>query len=161
MIGLFHKILVPVDFSPCSDEAFKTAVQLARTSESESEVVMLHVIDTGAIAAFNRLGLLAVPSDATAQRRRLRHQARLKSRQLLESVSTEGIAVRRIVLEGTPFVEIAKLTRQEQVDLIVLGSYGGRSESMDKIFFGATAEKVVRTAGCPVLTVPLPPKPKR
>ena len=123
MIGLFHKILVPVDFSPCSDEAFRTAVQLARASESE--LVMLHVIDTGAIAAFNRLGLLAVPSDATAQRRRLRHQARLKSRQLLESVSTEGIAVRRIVLEGTPFVEIAKLTRQERVDLIVLGSYGG------------------------------------
>jgi nucleotide-binding universal stress UspA family protein len=76
-------------------------------------------------------------------------------------VSTEGIAVRRIVLEGTPFVEIATLTRQERVDLIVLGSYGGRSESMDKIFFGATAEKVVRTAGCPVLTVPLPPRPKR
>jgi len=159
MIGLFHKILVPVDFSPCSDEAYKTAVQLARASESE--LVMLHVIDTGAIAAFNRLGLLAVPSDATAQRRRLRHQARLKSRQLLESVSTEGIAVRRIVLEGTPFVEIATLTRKERVDLIVLGSYGGRSESMDKIFFGATAEKVVRTAGCPVLTVPLPPKAKR
>ena len=130
MIGLFHKILVPVDFSPCSDEAFKTAVQLARASESE--LIMLHVIDTGAIAAFNRLGLLAVPSDATAQRRRLRHQARLKSRQLLESAPTEGIAVRRIVLEGTPFVEIAKLTRQERVDLIVLGSYGGRSESMDR-----------------------------
>jgi nucleotide-binding universal stress UspA family protein len=159
MIGLFHKILVAVDFSPCSDEAFKTAVQVAHASESE--LVMFHVIDTGAIAAFNRLGLLAVPSDVTAQRRRLRHQARLKSRQLLESMSTEGIAVRRIVLEGTPFVEIAKLTRQERVDLIVLGSYGGRSESMDKIFFGATAEKVVRTAGCPVLTVPLPPRPKR
>src|ERR1700675_842121 len=102
MIGLFHKILVPVDFSPCSDAAFKTAVQLAHASKSE--LVMLHVIDTGAIAAFNRLGLLAVPSDATVQRRRLRHQARLKSRQLLESVSMEGIAVRRIVLEGTPFV---------------------------------------------------------
>ena len=156
MIGLFRKILVPVDFSPCSEEAFKTAVQLARASEAE--LVMLHVIDTSAIAAFNRLGLLAIPSDATAQRRRLRHQARLKSKQLLESVSTEGVSVRRIVLEGTPFVEIAKVARQEQVDLIVSGSYGGRSESMDKIFFGATAEKVVRTAGCAVLTVPLPPK---
>jgi nucleotide-binding universal stress UspA family protein len=49
----------------------------------------------------------------------------------------------------------------EKVDLVVMGSYGGRSGNMDKIFFGSTAEKVVRTAGCPVLTVPLPSKSKR
>ncbi len=159
MIGLFHTILVPIDFSPCSDEAFRTALNVARASESD--LILLHVIDTDAIAAFNRLGLLAVPSDAAAQRRRMRHQARLKCRQLLASTPTKGIAVRRIILEGTPFIEIGKFTRQERVDLIVVGSYGGRSESMNKIFFGATAEKVVRTAGCPVLTVPLPLKPKQ
>jgi nucleotide-binding universal stress UspA family protein len=156
---LFRKILVPVDFSPCSDVAYRVALEMARTWEAE--LTVLHVIDIGAIAAFNRLGLLAVPSDATAQRRRLRHQARLKTRQLLESRSTEGVAVKRMVLEGAPFMEIGKYARQERVDLIVIGSYGGRSESMDKIFFGATAEKVVRTAGCAVLTVPLPPKKVR
>lgn len=158
-VGLFHKILVPVDFSPCSDEAFRVALQMARAFHSET--IVLHVIDTSAVAAFNRLGLLAVPSDATAQRRRLRHQARLKARNLLKSQHTEGMSIRRMVVEGAPFVEIAKLARLERVDLIVLGSYGGRSESMDKIFFGATAEKVVRTAGCAVLTVPLPAKKSR
>lgn len=149
----FRKILVPVDFSPCSNEAFRVALEIARAFRSE--VLVLHVIDTSAIDAFNRLGLLAVPSDATRQRRRLRHQARLKTRQLLESQSTTGVQIERLVAEGAPFVEIAKLARLERVDLIVLGSYGGRSESMDKIFFGATAEKVVRTAGCAVLTVPV------
>lgn len=149
----FRKILVPVDFSPCSNEAFRVALQIARAFRSE--VLVLHVIDTSAIDAFNRLGLLAVPSDATRQRRRLRHQARLKTRQLLESQSTAGVQIERLVAEGAPFMEIAKLARQERIDLIVLGSYGGRSESMDKIFFGATAEKVVRTAGCAVLTVPV------
>ncbi|WP_455388725.1 universal stress protein [Petrachloros mirabilis] len=153
-VQLFRKILMPVDFSPCSDVAFQIAIEMARAFEAEMTVV--HVIDTSAVAAFNRLGLLAVPSDATAQRRRLRHQARFKIRQLLESRSTTGVVVKRIVLEGTPFVEIAKLAREERSDLIVMGSYGGRSESMDKIFFGTTAEKVVRTAGCAVLTVPLP-----
>jgi nucleotide-binding universal stress UspA family protein len=156
---LFRKILVPVDFSPCSNEAYRVALQMARAFQSEMTV--LHVIDTSAVAAFNRLGLLAVPSDATAQRRRLRHQARLKTRQLLEMQSTEGVAIERIVAEGAPFVEIAKLARQNRVDLIVLGSYGGRSENMEKIFFGATAEKVVRTAGCAVLTVPLPARKLR
>jgi nucleotide-binding universal stress UspA family protein len=107
------------------------------------------------------LGLLAVPSDAQGQKRRLRHHARLNVRRLLESESAKGVAVSRIVLEGGPFVEIARTARMEKVDLVVMGSYGGRSGSVDKIFFGSTAEKVVRTAGCPVLTVPLPPKPSR
>lgn len=156
---LFRKILVPVDFSPCSEEAFRVALTLARTFQAE--LLLLHVIDTSALATFNQLGLLAVPSDAQAQKRRLRHHARLNVRRLLESESTKDVTVRRTVLEGGPFVEIAKTARLEKVDLVVMGSYGGRSGSVDKIFFGSTAEKVVRTAGCPVLTVPLPPKPKR
>ena len=39
-----------------------------------------------------------------------------------------------------------------------MGSYSGQIGGVDKIIFGSTAEKVVRTAGCPVLTVPLPVK---
>lgn len=150
---LFNTILVPVDFSPCSDEAFRVACRLARMGGST--LLVLHVIDTSALAAFNRLGLLAVPSDAAAQRRRLRHHARLNVRRLLESEEGKGVALTRMIVEGAPFVEIAKAARMQKVDLVVMGSYGGRSGSVDKIFFGSTAEKVVRTAGCPVLTVPL------
>ena len=149
---LFKKVLVPVDFSACSEEAFRVALQLA--DAVDADVTVMHVIDVNAVDAFNRLGLLAVPSDATQQRKRLRHHARLRMRQLLKSPSF-GRSIRRIVVEGTPFVEIAKFARGEGVDLIVMGSYGGRSDSMEKIFFGATADKVVRTAGCAVLTVPL------
>jgi len=153
------RILVPVDFSPCSEEAFRIALTLAKTFQSE--MLLLHVIDTSTLAAFNRLGLLAVPSDAQAQKRRLRHHARLNTRRLLDSEATEGVKITRVLAEGVPFMEIAKMVRVEKINLVVLGSYGGRSESVDKIFFGSTAEKVVRTAGCPVLTVPLPPAPKR
>ncbi len=150
----FKTILVPVDFSPCSDEAFRIAWHMARLCDAS--VLVLHVIDTGALTAFNRLGLLAVPSDASAQRRRLRHHARLNLRRLLESERTKDVTLKRMVLEGSPFIEIAKIARTGNIDLVVMGSYGGRSGSVDKIFFGSTAEKVVRTAGCPVLTVPLP-----
>ncbi len=151
--GLFKTILVPVDFSPCSDEAFRVACQVARLWGAS--MLVLHVIDTNALAAFNRLGLLAVPSDATAQRRRLRHHARLNVRRLLESKEAKDVALTRMIMEGAPFVEIAKTARTQKVDLVVMGNYGRRSGSLDKIFFGSTAEKVVRTAGCPVLTVPL------
>jgi len=156
--SLFSKILVPVDFSACSEEAFRVALTLAKTFHAQ--LLLLHVIDTSALATFNQLGLLAVPSDAGAQKRRLRHHARLNVRRLLESESTKGVTVTRIVLEGGPFVEIVKTARMERVDLVVMGGYGGRSGNVDKMFFGSTAEKVVRTAGCLVLTVPLVPKPK-
>ena len=151
--GLFKTILVPVDFSPCSEEAFRVSCQLARLCGSS--MLVLHVIDTSTLAAFNRLGLLAVPSNAVAQRRRLRHHARLNVRRLLELKEAKGLALTRMIVEGAPFAQIAKTARMEKVDLVVMGSYGGRSGSVDKIFFGSTAEKVVRTAGCPVLTVPL------
>jgi nucleotide-binding universal stress UspA family protein len=150
---LFKTILVPVDFSPCSDEAFRVACQMARLCGAK--VLVLHVIDTSTLAAFNRLGLLAVPSDAAPQRRRLRHHARRKVRELLESNVAADVKVTRLIVEGAPFVEIAKVARTGDIDLVVMGGYGGRSGSVDKIFFGSTAEKVVRTAGCPVLTVPL------
>ena len=153
--GLFTKILVPVDFSRCSEEAFRVALKIKQALGAE--VTVMHVIDVNTVDAFNRLGLLAVPSDTARQRRRLRHHARLKMRQLLKS-QRDGRTISRIVVEGTPFVEIGKFARGESIDLIVLGSYGGRSDSMDKIFFGSTADKVVRTAGCAVLTVPLVPQ---
>jgi len=155
----FRKILVPIDFSPCSEEAFRVALTLARTFQAE--LLPLHVVDTSALATFNQLGLLAVPSDAQGQKRRLRHHARLNVRRLLEVEAAKGVTAKRIIVEGGPFVEIAKTARIEKVDLVVMGSYGGRSGNVDKIFFGSTAEKVVRTAGCPVLTVPLPSKPRR
>ena len=160
MVGpLFKKTLVPVDFSTCSEEAFRVALQLQEALGTE--VTVMHVIDVNAVDAFNRLGLLAVPSDATSQRKRLRHHARLKMRNLLKA-QPNGKSIRRIVVEGTPFIEIGKFARAEGIDLIVLGTYGGRSDSMDKIFFGSTADKVVRTAGCAVLTVPLvQQKPRR
>ncbi len=157
--SLFTKILVPVDFSPCSEEAFRVALTFAKTFQAK--LLLLHVIDTSVLATFNQLGLLAVPSDASGQKRRLRHHARLNVRRLLESKETKGLDLKRIVLEGGPFVEIVKAARLEKVDLVVMGSYGGRSGNVDKIFFGSTAEKVVRTAGCSVLTVPLSLKLKR
>ena len=85
---LFKKVLVPVDFSACSDEAFRVFLQLA--DAVDADVTVMHVIDVNAVDAFNRLGLLAVPSDATRQRKRLRHHARLRMRQLLKSPLAVG-----------------------------------------------------------------------
>lgn len=154
---VFSRILIPVDFSPCSEEAFRVALTLARIFQAE--VLLLHVVDTKSLDALNALGL-ALPSEGTGQRKRLRHHARLNARRLLQLEEAKGVTIRRLLAEGVPFVEIARTARLEKVDLVVMGSYGGKVGNVDKIFFGSTAEKVVRTAGCPVLTVPLPAKPQ-
>lgn len=153
--ALFKKILVPIDFSPCSEEAFRIALSLARLFQAE--VLMLHVIDTKSLTALNRLGMASL-TEEKVQKKRLGHHARLNARQLLLSDEAKGVNIKRILAEGAPFAEIARTARVEKVDLVVMGSYGGQVGSVDKIFFGSTAEKVVRTAGCPVLTVPLPVK---
>ncbi len=148
----FSKILVPTDFSPCSEEAFQVALLLAR--QFGSEALLLHVVDTKTLDALNALGL-ARPSEEAGQRKRLRHRARLNARRLLHDAEARGVKVRRLLAEGSPFVEIVRTARSEAVDLVVMGSYGGQTGNVEKIFFGSTAEKVVRTAGCPVLCVPL------
>ncbi len=121
----------------------------------QSQVIFLHVIDTKSLEALNILGL-ALPSEETAQKHRLHHQARLLARNLLSLPDAKGIKMTRVVSEGSPFVEIARLTRTERVDLVVMGSYGGQTGDITRIFFGSTAEKVVRTVKCPVLCVPYP-----
>ncbi len=149
--GLFRKILVPVDFSPCSEEAYRTGLSLARTFKAE--LLLLHVVDTKSLETLNRLGL-GLPSQEAGQKKRLRHHARLSARRLLGFEEAKGVSVRRIIAEGSPFVEISRTARSEKASLVVIGSYGGQVGNVEKIFFGSTAEKVVRAAGCAVLTVP-------
>ena len=154
--SLFPRILVPTDFSACSEEAFRVATHLAR--QFGSELILLHVVDTKSLGVLNRLGL-ALPSEEKAQLKKLRHQARLLARRVIGSTALRDLTVKRYIAEGAPFAEIARFVRSEKINLVVMGSYGGSYGGVDKIFFGSTAEKVVRTAGCPVLTVPLTARP--
>jgi nucleotide-binding universal stress UspA family protein len=150
---LFNQILLPVDFSPCSDEAFRMGCRLTRMTGAV--VIALHVIDTSILAVLPQIGLSVIPSSVQAQRRRLRHHARSSLRRLLECDEAKGVNCTRLILEGVPYAEIVKVTRTKAIDLIVMGTYGVRAGNIDKLFFGSTAEKVMRIAGCSVLTVPL------
>ena len=62
-----------------------------------------------------------------------------------------------MVAVGIPFQEISVIARELAVDLVVMGGYGRRGRGpIDEVFFGSTAEKVVRLLPCPVMCVPLP-----
>ena len=60
----------------------------------------------------------------------------------------------KVVISGIPYEEIIKKADETQASLIVMGTHGRRG--LDHMLFGSTAERVVRGAGCPVLTVRLP-----
>jgi nucleotide-binding universal stress UspA family protein len=139
-------ILVPIDFSACSLDAFRMAVSVAR--RYEAELLLVHVVDTRVLGAVERLGIPVTKNQVKA----IHHRVRLLLRGIMES--EKGVTMRRLVLEGVPFTEIMRLARTEKVDMIVIGAYGGRTGELEKIFFGSTAEKVVRAAPCPVLCVP-------
>jgi nucleotide-binding universal stress UspA family protein len=137
-------ILVAVDFSPCSLRALEVAL---RWKPAGGELILLHVIDTDMARRVERFGIAGY-EDALGMMRR---QAQGKLAELVSRCPAGEFET--MIADGVPFAEICKIARDLDCGLIVMGKYGTALELKD-IFFGGTAEKVVRGAGQPVLCVP-------
>jgi len=140
-------ILVPVDFSECSVNAVRAAAGIAAP---EGDLTLLHVIDEHFIKDAVAAGLGT--SDEITSRMRERAESDFTS--LLEGMETGGVEIERMVVIGTPFVEILKIVRDLDLPMIVMGMRG-RSTPPEEVLFGSTAEKVLRGSRVPVLCVPL------
>lgn len=132
------KVLVPIDFAEASDAALIYARNLAKTFGADLHV--LHVMEN--------LFLRPMANNPAAIEagiaNRLTERITDDDRQNLHAV-----AVMR--KSDTPAEEIVRYAEQEHVDLIVMGTHG--RVKMAHLLMGSVAEKVVRTAPCPVLTV--------
>ncbi len=135
-------LLVAVDFSPCSLRALDYA---ARWKSTGCEITALHVVDT-ALAERVEHGGIAAYEEAV---RKLRKRAEEEFQWLAQ----ERPGLFQPLVEGIPFLEVVKVARDLDVDLIVLGRQG-RGSALGELLFGSTAEKVMRGACCPVLCVP-------
>lgn len=143
-------ILVATDFSDCSGAAFQTAASLARTFQAK--IILLHVINLKRVATL--ADYLGREPEALVQE--LRERAQKQLTEFLARWNSQGLPVETIVAVGAPFQEIAVIARDLAVDLIALGGYGAAGRGpLEEVFFGSTAEKVVRLLPCPVLCVPL------
>ena len=89
----------------------------------------------------------------TEYRQYLERAAMSRLQTTASSVAPDGPAPAVLLRFGKPYVELLDVAREQRADLILLG-VRGRS-SLDLGFFGSTANHVVRTATCPVLTVPV------
>ncbi|MEW6328151.1 MAG: universal stress protein [Thermodesulfobacteriota bacterium] len=143
-------ILVAIDFSECSAAAFKYALDLAVLFSAK--VILLNVIDTRQIeriAEFTGAPLKEIQE-------KMMHSAKTALKDFIEKQNNTKAPCTAEVAAGVPFQEITLKARKDKVDLIVMGGYGqhGKGGQIDEIFFGSTAEKVVRLLPCPVLCVP-------
>jgi nucleotide-binding universal stress UspA family protein len=80
-------------------------------------------------------------------------EAKSQLKKFLQEEGFDGGDIKTLVREGLPHVEIAKCGEKFKVDLIVMGSRG-MAGNPDAIFFGGTAEKVMRSISRPILCIP-------
>lgn len=141
------RILNPTDFSDFSGEATKYAIDFAQ--QFDAELHLLHVIREFA-------ALLPVPiAEAASSLENYDEESELRAleslNKLLDSAGKSGRHVTIATRHGSPFVEIIDYAREHEIDLIVMGTHG--RSALPHALIGSVAERVVRKAPCPVLTV--------
>jgi nucleotide-binding universal stress UspA family protein len=141
----FRHILAPTDFSEYSKQAVASALELAKTFGAK--LTILHVIE---LPPYPVEGYVP-PSLSATFMDDLERQATTDLAQLVPEAENAGVAVARVVAVGTPYRKIIDLAEAEQVDLIVMATAGRTGFS--RLVMGSIAERVVRTASCPVLTI--------
>jgi len=143
---LLKKVLLATDFSDCAKTAQEYASAFA--DQFQAELHVLHVVvDTSLMAAEYGASLSLTP-DYLEQ---IKKEAKLSiDKVLVESVKRGGPGISAI-REGNPPFEVVKYASEHDIDLIVIGTHG-RGGFMH-LLLGSCAEKVVRKAPCPVLTV--------
>jgi universal stress protein A len=136
------KILVTTDFSDTSHVAFSLARQLAE--KFEAEITLLYVLEVLLPPpVVEPGGLSGVVLD--------QQQADHASSQIEVTGALLGKDVETAIVTGTPHVKIVQFAEDSDIDLIVMATHGRGFFS--HALLGSTAERVVRRAPCPVLTV--------
>jgi universal stress protein A len=143
--GLFYRIVVPTDFSGCAEEAWGLAQRLA--AALGSELVLAHVlVETP----------LFEEGPFTMERtRRVYEAARKWAEESIEqwagTARGKGLNIRTALRTGVPYREIVALATDERADLVLMGTHG--RGGLDRALLGSVADRVIRLAPCPVLTV--------
>ncbi len=139
-----RKILCPIDFSQHAELVVEWAIHLAQ--EHDSEVLLLHAYHLP--VEFQQLEGAYLPADFWES---VKEEAERSLAIYAERVRAMSVSVREIVREGYPASVIQEEAREENADMIVMGSRG--LSGLKHLLLGSIAERVVQKAHCPVLTL--------
>ena len=141
------RILLPTDFSPYSVEATKYACAFAE--KFDAELHLLHVLETHISSTPEFAAGLALPTQVKESKEACENGlAKVLDSAWAQSRRTKIV---RVAVDGTPFVEIIRYAKAQNIDLIVMGTHG--RSGLAHVLLGSVAERVVRKAACPVLTI--------
>jgi universal stress protein A len=148
----FRRILCPTDFSEPALVALKRAEELAR--HFSAELIVAHAIpDVPGPHAYSDPPV-ATTFDVPLYQQELGIYAEKLLKDLVSQHISPEVRTRDQVTSGNAPTEILRLAAKEHVDLIVIASHG--ETGWRRLVFGSVAEKVVRHAPCPVLTITAP-----
>jgi nucleotide-binding universal stress UspA family protein len=144
----FEKILTAIDFSASSDFAFEYALTLAK--QFQAELTVMHVINEPV-----DLRGFYVPHISFEQlEKEIEEGAEKMMEKFCATKMGDFTRYTTLVVAGIPYEEVLRKAEETGASLIVLGTHG--RTGIDHLIFGSTAERVVRSAACPVLTIRMP-----
>lgn len=141
-IPAIRTILIPTDFSDGSQAAVEYARLMA--TAFGARIIVVHVIESVTYLMTESLQWVDVY-------RRVKTAVEPVLAELVTSLQQQGIAASSSLVQGAADEEIVAQARAQHADLIIMGTHGRRG--MSRVLTGSVAERVVRTAPCPVLTV--------
>jgi nucleotide-binding universal stress UspA family protein len=142
-----RRILCPVDFSDHSRRALDHAVAIARWYGSV--ITVTHVVAPAPVTAY---GPGPVVFEAAMMSTADRGQLQASLDAFVEAEAADGVTIETRTREGNTADEVLALAGELPADLITIGTHG--RSGFERLLLGSVAEKVLRKAGCPVLTVP-------
>lgn len=146
---MIKRILIPVDFSDPSLQALDYAVDFARRGP-KPQLSVLHVVEP---VYYPMAGeLYGVGYDLGNVYEEIERAAQARLSRLTAALRKRRVAVRGIMCVGTAAQGIVETAKKRKADLIILSTHG--RTGLSHVVMGSVAERVVRTAPCPVLTVP-------
>ncbi|MWB95642.1 universal stress protein [Flavobacterium sp. GA093] len=138
------RILVPTDFSEHAEDALKVAAQIAQ--KNNSEIVVLHMLELPSQMNDAITGGVSIPETILFMK---------KANEMLDAITErpylEGINVTEIVKIDKTVHGISSVSKENEIDLIVMGSHG--TSGIQELLIGSNTEKVVRHSEVPVLVI--------
>jgi len=148
------KILLPIDFSDASTTLLQYGVYLAE--KYDARIYIVYVTEDPVTYAglsypnYSELPLTDIPFAQLEDD--LTTYARERMEKFLEkNMTSEGVAYQSAILFGHVAEEIIDYASKETIDLIVIGTHGFKG--LNRMLLGSVAEKVVKLAPCPVMTI--------